>query len=227
VYRPATPVGYRDDGMGGSRKLWIEGPAGRIEAALRVAPAARATAVVAHPHPLHGGSLHNPVVFHSDRGLNRAGLTTLRFNFRGVGSSEGEHDHGEGEVGDLAAAVNWMRGLASDCPLLLVGYSFGAWCSIRHAVTDDKVKGLIAVGLPVNRSPLPELERLRCPLAVVQGSRDEFGTSEEVREFLERNKPGSELRVVEGATHLFPGRIAEAAAGVVAAAEQWLASRSR
>jgi alpha/beta superfamily hydrolase len=210
--------------MGGTRKLWIEGPAGRIEAALRVAQTPRATAVVAHPHPLHGGTLHNPVVFHAERSLNRAGLTTLRFNFRGVGSSDGEHDKGEGEVSDVAAAVNWMRGLADELPLLLVGYSFGAWCAIRHAATNENVRGLIAIGLPVSQFPLSGLERLPCPLAVVQGSHDEFGTAERVQAFLEDYKPDADVRIVEGTTHLFPGRVPDAADAVVAAAEHWLAS---
>jgi alpha/beta superfamily hydrolase len=96
------------------RKLWIPGPAGRIEAALRVAAEPPATAVVAHPHPVHGGTLHNPVVFHSERQLHEIGLTTLRFNFRGVGGSQGMHDEGRGEVEDLAAAASWIRGLSPD-----------------------------------------------------------------------------------------------------------------
>ncbi|HVQ34470.1 MAG TPA: alpha/beta hydrolase, partial [Candidatus Bathyarchaeia archaeon] len=86
------------------QKLFIAGPAGRLEAALRTADAPRAAVVLAHPHPLYGGTLHNPVIFHSDRELNRAGFATLRFNFRGVEGSEGFHDDAVGEVGDVAAA---------------------------------------------------------------------------------------------------------------------------
>jgi alpha/beta superfamily hydrolase len=211
--------------MGDVRELWIKGPAGKLQAAMRSASPARASAVLSHPHPLQGGSLHNPVVFHSERGLNRAGLTTMRFNFRGVGSSEGEYDEGRGEVDDVAAACHWTRGIAARGPLLLVGYSFGAWCGIRYAVRDPKVAALIAIGLPVTkRFPLPELEQLRCPLIVVQGSQDEFGSPDEVRARLGRCKPDAELRVVDGTGHLFPDRARDAAKEVTAAAQELLES---
>jgi len=211
--------------MGDARKLWIEGPAGRIEAAMRSASPVRAAAVLAHPHPLQGGSLHNPVVFHSDRELNRAGLTTLRFNFRGVGTSEGEYDEGRGEVEDVAAALSWTRGIVPQAELILVGYSFGAWCGIRHAATHPKVRALIAIGLPVtSRFPLPELEQLRCPLVVVQGSEDEFGSPADVTALLERCKPDATIRIVEGTSHLFPDRARDAALQVRAAAEELIAT---
>lgn len=205
--------------MGEVRKLWIEGPAGRIEAALRVARTARAAAVVAHPHPLHGGSLHNPVTFHTDRELNVAGLTTLRFNFRGVGTSEGVHDEGRGELDDVAAAVAWLRGAASGVPLLLVGYSFGAWCALRHAVRDDTVRALVAIGLPLRRYDLTEVRRFDRPLAVVQGTADELGGFEELRQLLAEAGKTAAIYPVEGASHLFPGRAPEAARRVVEAAE--------
>ena len=91
--------------MTGPRKLWIEGPAGRIEALLRVAPAPRAVAALAHPHPQHGGTMHNSVVYQVEHALHDAGVTTLRFNFRGVGTSSGSHDEGVGEQHDLRAAL--------------------------------------------------------------------------------------------------------------------------
>jgi alpha/beta superfamily hydrolase len=196
--------------MAQSRKLWIEGPVGRLEAALRLASPARAAAVLAHPHPLHGGTLDNPVVFHADRELNRAGLITLRFNFRGTGSSEGEHDEGRGEVDDLARAASWLRGLMPRMPLLLVGYSFGALCSLGHALGNTDVEGVIAIGLPLRLYPIEQLEGLDRPLAVVQGSADELGSPDDVR----ARVPTAELRVIDGATHFFPGRAAEVARAV-------------
>jgi len=198
------------------RRLWIPGPAGRLEAAIRAACPARAAAVVAHPH---GGSLHNPVVFHAERELNRAGLTTLRFNFRGVGESQGEHDEGRGEVEDLAATVSWLRGVALGLPLLVVGYSFGSWCGVRFAVEERTVAALIAIGLPVRTYDFHEIEDLARPLAVVQGSQDEFGSPREVRQLLDRAEPRGELFVVEGSSHMFERRAAEAAARVVEAAD--------
>ena len=204
------------------RKLWIEGPAGRLEAALRLACPARAVAVVAHPHPLHGGTLHNPVVFHTERELHHLGITTLRFNFRGVGTSDGEHDEGRGETEDIGAAVSWLRALAPDAPLLLVGYSFGSWCSIRHAVEEPAVAGVLAVGLPVRKYPFDEIDRLARPLAVVQGTEDEFGSPDEVRALLERASPKGVLHLIDGAEHLFPSRAPDAAAAVSLAARTML-----
>lgn len=204
------------------RTLWIPGEAGRLECAIRVACPARAAAVVAHPHPLHGGTLHNPVVFHADRELHRAGFTTLRFNFRGVGSSEGRHDEGRGEVEDVATAVSWLRGIALGLPLLAVGFSFGAWCSARHAVGDPNVGGLVAIGLPVRRYDFSELDDLGRPLAVVQAERDEFGTPAEVRDALAGASPPAAVHIVDDTTHLFPGRAAEAGRLVAEAAAAML-----
>lgn len=205
--------------VGECRRLWIEGPAGRLEAALRVALPDRGIAVVAHPHPLHGGTLHNPVVFHADRELNRAGWTTLRFNFRGVGASEGVHDDGRGEADDVGAALAWLRGLAPAAPRVLVGFSFGSVCCIRHAAGDPGIAAVLAIGLPVRVYDLGELTRLRSPLAVVQAEHDEFGTPGEVERRLERAGVIGSVRTVPGTSHLFPGRAPDAGKAVTAAVE--------
>jgi alpha/beta superfamily hydrolase len=203
--------------VGPPRKLWIEGPAGRLEAVLRAARPARAAAVVSHPHPLHGGTLHNPVVFHSDRELNRAGFSTLRFNVRGVGASSGAHDEGRGEVDDLACAADWLRGAAPGAALILVGYSFGAWCSVRLAARDPRVAAVVAIGLPTRHYPCDDLARLGRPVAVVQGDADELGPIAEVRSLLAGQAEGR-LYVVERGGHLFPDRASGVAALVVEAA---------
>jgi alpha/beta superfamily hydrolase len=192
--------------LGEVRKLWIPGPQGRLEAALRVARRPVATVAVAHPHPEHGGTLHNPVVFHAERALHELGLTSLRFNFRGVGSSDGTHDEGRGELEDLAAAASWIRGLAPDVPLILAGYSFGSWCAVRLAERDFSIAAVIAIGLPVRVYALDELARLDRPLGVVQAEQDEFGSPDEVRSLLGRARPRGELEVVPQTTHLFPKR---------------------
>jgi alpha/beta superfamily hydrolase len=208
--------------VGHSRKLWIEGPAGRLEAALRIAAPARAAAVLAHPHPLHGGTLDNPVIFHADRALNAAGLTTLRFNFRGTGSSQGDHDDGRGEADDVARAATWLRGVAPGAPLLLVGYSFGALCSLRYAVRNEPVAGVIAIGLPVRLFPIDEIDALLCPLAVVQGSADDFGPADEVRTRVANAAHPVDMHVIDGATHFFDGRAPDVAETVVSAANTLL-----
>jgi len=209
--------------VGRASKLWIEGPAGRLEAALRTATPARAAAVVAHPHPLHGGTLHHPVVFHTDRELNQAGFATLRFNFRGTGASDGDHDDGRGEVKDVSHAASWLGGVAPGRPLLLVGYSFGALCSLRHAAENPQVAGLIAIGLPVRLYPVDEVDRLDLPIAVVQGSEDRFGAPDEIRSRVAGARHPVDLRVIDGADHFFPDRAAEVARAVVGAAEKMLA----
>lgn len=208
--------------MSDARTLLIDGPAGRLEAALRVAPAPRAAIAIAHPHPLYGGTLHNPVVFHADRELNRVGCTTLRFNFRGVGRSEGTHDEGRAEVGDVAAAAAWVRALAPGRPLLLVGYSFGSQCSVEAALADPSVAGVVAIGLPLTIWPFDGLPRLGRPFGVVQGTRDEYGSIDAVKGAIAAMTPPGRLYPVEGAAHLFPGRAPEAAARVARAVEEIL-----
>jgi hypothetical protein len=204
------------------RKLWIEGPAGRLECALRMACPSRAAAVLAHPHPLHGGTLHNPVIFHADRELHRSGWTTLRFNFRGVGSSEGEHDDGRGEVEDLASAVSWLRGVTATNEIVAVGYSFGSWCAIRHAIRDPGLAGVVAIGLPARVYDIGLLASLRQPIVVVQGEADEFGSPGEIEPVLRRAGGQGSLMVVPGASHMFPRLAAEVATLVAEAGETLL-----
>jgi len=201
--------------MGDARKVWIEGPAGKLEAALREAHESRGAVVLAHPHPLYGGTLDNPAVFHADRELNRRGLTTLRFNFRGVERSDGFHDEGRGEIGDVAAAAAWVSALLPGRPLILAGYSFGARCVIAHAIADRTVAGVVAIGLPVRIYAFDDLPSLGRPLSVVQGTNDEFGSIEEVEAVIARAEPPGRLYEIAGATHLFPGRATAAAAAVV------------
>jgi alpha/beta superfamily hydrolase len=118
------------------RSLFLDGPAGRLEALLN-AGAANATyaALVAHPHPLFGGTLHNKVVFHTMKALNSFGFPVLRFNFRGAGLSHGEHDHGSGEVDDVRVALDWLA-TESHLPLVFAGFSFGAAVGLRAACED-------------------------------------------------------------------------------------------
>jgi len=193
-----------------------------LEAALRVAEQPRATVVVAHPHPQHGGTLDNAVVFHTERELHRTGMTTLRFNFRGGGGSEGRHDGGSGEVDDVAAAVAWLRGLAGAAPALVCGYSFGSWCALRYAMRDRSIAGVIALGLPVELYDVSEAVRaLGRPLLVVQAEADEFGGPDAVRAVLAGTQPPAVLRVVPATTHLFPGKARQVAAEVADGIREW------
>ena len=191
------------------RQIWIPGPEDRLEAMLRVANCPEAGAVVAHPHPLHGGTMHNPVVFHVERELHRLGWTTLRFNFRGAVPRDG--------ADDMGAAAAWLRGLLSGKPLYLVGYSFGSLCSLRFLQDHlhHCVAGFVAIGLPVREYDLGDLSLVNIPMAVVQGSEDEFGSPEEVRNALQSTRKPAAIEEVAGAGHLFPRRAGDAAAAVV------------
>ena len=130
------------------RSLFLAGPAGRLEALLNAgSPTATHAAVVCHPHPLYGGTLHNKVVFHAMKALNSFGFPVLRFNFRGTGLSEGEHANGIGEVDDVRAALDWLE-REFTLPVIFAGFSFGAAVGLRAAYADDRVRALIALGLP-------------------------------------------------------------------------------
>ena len=206
--------------MNTSRKLWIPGPAGKLEAVLRLAASPVAAVVLAHPHPMHGGTMHNSVIFHSDRELNRAGWTTLRFNFRGVEKSEGTFDGGLGEVDDVAAAVSWLRGLVPDRSLYVVGFSFGAVCAIEVASRNRDIAGAVAIGMATQHHTYENATRLKKPFAVVQGELDELSDLETVRRVVAAAH--GKLYVVEGTGHLFQARARDAAAKVVEAAQAML-----
>ncbi|MDX1388823.1 MAG: alpha/beta fold hydrolase, partial [Acidobacteriota bacterium] len=163
-------------------------------------------------------------IFHSDRELNRIGLATLRFNFRGVGKSEGEYDDGHGETDDVGAAADWMRDAHPGLPLLLVGYSFGSLCALRYATGGGTASALIGIGVPVRIYSFQAAERLGIPLAVVQGSMDEFGSPEEIGALLRGSTVENRLWVVDGADHRFTEQAPDAAKSVVEAA-RWSLER--
>jgi alpha/beta superfamily hydrolase len=136
------------------RSLFLTGPAGRLEALLNAgSPTATHAAVVCHPHPLYGGTLHNKVVFHAMKALNGFGFPVLRFNFRSTGLSEGEHASGLGEVEDVRAALDWLE-REFTVPVIFAGFSFGAAVGLRTAYADDRVSALIALGLPQSPSQI-------------------------------------------------------------------------
>jgi len=191
-----------------SQQLWLQGPAGKLESILdfpRDGEIAGA-AVVCHPHPQHGGTMHNKVAHTLARALVRAGFETLRFNFRGAEASEGQYDHGIGELDDALAALKWMRERRPDGLLWLAGFSFGAAIAIRAAIKEE-VSGLICVAPAVSRFA-NELEvQPECPWLVIQGDEDELVDVEETIAWLNSLGPGPELLVVPGAEHFFHGRL--------------------
>lgn len=186
-------------------RQFFPGPAGRVEALLHV-PAGRPrfAAVASHPHPLHGGTIHNKVIYRVARGLEDAGGLVLRFNFRGAGLSEGVHDAGRGEQDDLRSALAHLRAEGGESlPTLLAGFSFGAVVSALVAASDDTVDGLMLVGAPVRLYSLEHLEGWGRPVAFVHGDRDEHGPLDQLREYAGRLRGPVDVRVLRGAGHFF------------------------
>jgi alpha/beta superfamily hydrolase len=201
------------------RSLFLDGPAGRLEALLNGgAQDATHAAVVCHPHPLFGGTLHNKVVFHTMKALNSFGFPVLRFNFRGAGLSHGEHDHGNGEVEDVRTALGWLNE-EFHLPIVLAGFSFGAAVGLRAALSDERVKALIGVGVPAipvaadaEAPRVYTFDFLRdCakPKLFVSGARDQFGPRAKLEELFASVAPPKKLVVIEGADHFFEGRLRE------------------
>ena len=201
------------------KSFFLDGRAGRLEALLNAgAENASHAAVVCHPHPLFGGTLHNKVVFHIMKALNSFGFPVLRFNFRGTGLSQGEHDHGIGEVDDVRAALDWLD-IELHLPLIFAGFSFGAAVGLKAACADSRVKAAISVGTPVvpvaADTELPRtytfdfLHDCPMPKLLVSGARDQFGPRTKLEALVRSLPEPKKLVVIEGADHFFEGRLRE------------------
>ena len=204
--------------MASNETFDFAGPAGRLEAILMRPPESPpvAAAVVCHAHPLHGGMMHFKVVFRAAKALQSAGLAVLRFNFRGVGRSEGTHDHGAGEQEDARGALLEVQGRFPGLSLVLGGFSFGSTVALRLAARDASVRAVFALGYPLSRpAETAPLEAVRAPRLFVQGENDEFGSGEALRSRVEPLPPPREIAVIPGADHFFEGRL-DALQGVIA-----------
>jgi alpha/beta superfamily hydrolase len=191
-------------------KLFLDGPVGRLEAVLEL-PAGAApvgSVVVCHPHPQHGGTLHNKVAHTLARAFVRMGYAALRFNFRGTQMSEGEFDNGNGELEDALAAIDWMRARSPELPLWVSGFSFGAAIAVKAAVTID-VRGLISVAPAIGRFASGLDSQPECPWLIVQGDQDELVDIEETVTWVNSLNPGPELLIIPGGEHFFHGRLVE------------------
>jgi hypothetical protein len=187
----------------------LAGPAGRLEAVLMhpLAPPV-AAAVICHAHPLHGGMMHFKVVFRAAKALQSAGLAVLRFNFRGVGRSEGVHDHGLGEQDDARAALDEMERRFPGRPLVLGGFSFGSAVALRLGERDERVKAILSLGYPAEMAgDLAHLDGGPKPRLFVQGERDQFGPGETIRTLVARLPEPRELVVIPGSDHFFGGQL--------------------
>jgi alpha/beta superfamily hydrolase len=167
-----------------------------------------AAAVVCHAHPLHGGMMHFKVVFRAAKALRSAGLLALRFNFRGVGRSEGRFDHGIGEQDDAEAALDELERRYAPVPLVLGGFSFGSAVALRVGARDPRVRAVFALGYPASIfTEHPHLDARGVPRLFVQGERDRFASGETLRALVEPRPGPRDVVVVPGADHFFDGRL--------------------
>jgi len=191
---------------GAVRPITLAGPAGPLEALWKEPDGERAgSAVVAHAHPLHGGTMHFKVVFRIARALSRAGFGVLRFNFRGVGASAGIHDFGRGEEDDFRTALDEAQ-RRGGVPIVAAGFSFGSTVAIAAGERDPRVAALVVVGLPLKRWTF-DVERVEKPALVVSGGRDEFAEAGALRRTVGRRFARPRLEIVDGADHFLTGRL--------------------
>ena len=186
-------------------KISIAGPVGRLQAIYSVTEDdGDLLGVICHPNPLYGGTMDNKVVSYMARSLHRVGMPVIRFNFRGVGDSEGQFDNGIGETDDLKAVVQWIQNRHPARRLMLAGFSFGSYITTSVA-TDVGANGLVTIAPPVNLYDFTSLS-VQCPWLVVMGDADEIVPVEKVRKWLEQ-RPEIAVRWIPGAGHFFHGRL--------------------
>jgi alpha/beta superfamily hydrolase len=214
------------------RSFFLPGPAGPLEALLNAGtPDATHAAVVCHPHPLYGGTLHNKVVFHAMKALNQFGFPVLRFNFRGTGLSQGEHAGGQGEVEDVRTAFDWLD-QEFHLPMIFSGFSFGAAVGLRAACPDPRVQALIALGTPL--SPVDDrsydytfLHSCTKPKLFVSGSRDRFASKTKLQALVAPLPEPKRLVIIEAADHFFEGRLREMREAIERWVRDWPGSLRR
>lgn len=202
--------------------LFIPVAHGQLEAILKEprTGSPKGAALVLHPHPLGGGTMHNKVVFRAAAALNEAGLTVLRINFRGVGQSTGEHDEGRGELDDVRAGLDYLSQHYPGLRITVCGFSFGAWVGLQVGFNDPRVAYLVAIGTPLQKYDFSFLASCRKPLLLVHGEHDEFGDVEQLRAFaaeLAQNAP-VRLVVIPGAGHFFDDQLEK----VKLAVSEWI-----
>jgi alpha/beta superfamily hydrolase len=219
---PPAPPGFPDS----PTTFALPGPAGALEVAAAVPEAGCArtgTVVICHPNPQQGGTMRNKVVTILERSLREAGLATVRFNFRGVGASVGEFDHGDGESGDLVAVAQWVRKVRPGDALWLAGFSFGSYVALRCA-RSLAADALITIAPPADLYEFDEIAMPDCPWLVVQGEDDEVVDPQAVFDWIETLDPKPTLIRMPGTGHFFHRRLMDLRGVVKNAVRGWLPS---
>ncbi len=189
---------------------FFDGPAGRIEAILKEPdPPVTRAAIVCHPHPLFGGTMHNKVVYRIAKAFEQAGFAVLRFNFRGAGRSEGAHDDGRGEQDDLRAAIRFIEERFPNAEIWVAGFSFGSSVMLRAVSGDKRIRAIVGAGVPASKYEFDHVIACDRPKLFVQGSNDEFGSIADLENLYNRFNEPKQLKVIEGADHFFEGHLDE------------------
>ncbi len=191
------------------RRFFLNGPAGPLEALLwtSASPNPARAAVVCHPHPLFGGTMHNKVVFQAAKALHSHGFPVLRFNFRGAGQSVGEHDRGRGETEDVRTAIDYLAQEFRALPLVLAGFSFGSVVGMKVGCADPRVQELIGLGIPANDSDLSYLKTCAKPKLIIQGANDRYGARDRVETLFREIPDPKQLVEIPEADHFFAGKL--------------------
>jgi alpha/beta superfamily hydrolase len=196
--------------------LFIPASHGRLEAILKEPRAARGAALVLHPHPLHGGTMHNKVASRAARALYEAGCVALRINFRGTGQSTGSHDYARGgEQEDARTALDYLAENYPTLPIILAGFSFGARVGLEVGIRDSRVRALVGIGTPISIAErgydFSFLGECRKPILFVHGERDEFGDVEKLKSLVAKIPPEAQARVevIHSAGHFFDEQLDE------------------
>ena len=189
--------------------LLIDGPAGKLEAMIEAPESGQpdSVALVCHPHPLYGGTMHNKVVHRLARGLRRNGAAVLRFNFRGVGRSQGSHDHGAGEIEDARAGLAWLRARYPELSYTLAGFSFGSRVVLRLGCELMSAAKVVAAGFPTRAGSLDSLFDCRTPKIFIQSTHDQYGPRPELEMLFARLPEPKRLLWVDAADHFFSGAL--------------------
>ena len=191
--------------------LVIPGPAGSLEAMIEEPDdrEPRLAALVCHPHPLYGGTMLNKVVYRLARGLRRAGFVALRFNFRGVGRSEGEHAHVIGEIEDARAALAYLRNRYPSLPYALSGFSFGSRVISALGCELAGARFIMALGFATRLGPVDYLTTCAVPKIFIHSTHDEFGPMRDFEKFFATVAEPKQLAWIEASDHFFAGALDE------------------
>jgi alpha/beta superfamily hydrolase len=193
-----------------SEMVFIPGPAGEIEGIYSyVSRKVSRLAILCHPHPLYGGTMHNKVIYSIAMALNQIGYATVRFNFRGVGRSAGSFNHGIGEQKDVEAVIEYFDQQYPDAIKVVGGFSFGSKVGLLAATRDERIAGVLGVGVTVDVADFSFLDDYDRPKLIIQGNQDQYGPVDTVREWFQKLPEPKKLVIVDGAVHLFDGKLTE------------------